>query len=218
MLSLVIHKVNTGLLKVNLSNKKHFIWLAPCVQISSMQRVWMQNWRNARACPTPQNSNTLRVTLSCSSLISWISFHLLGSWVLWTESMNCRVPVRRRLSVPGRPSTQVINKSGGSNFRVDRDQCLFSWNTSTLALRIFLHYICLTMTFSCIIWSGSVLNVNEIIISLNFDAWILMCPMIHEIGMCLLIISWYFVFYLLLVCSILYWVAYPDVFWCVMFL
>jgi len=36
--------------------------------------------------------------------------------------------------------------------------------------------------------------------------------MIHEIGMFLLIISLYFVFYLLFVCSILYWVAYPDVF------
>jgi len=218
MLYLVIHKLTTGLLNSNLSNRKFFIWIASCVQISSGQRVWRWKWRNPSARPASQHGDALRVSVSCSSLIIWISFHLLRSVGLWTESMNCRVPVRRRLSVPGRPSTQVRNKSGGSNFRVDRDQCLFSWNTSTLAPRIFLHYICLTMTFSCIIWSGSVLNVNEIIISLNFDAWILMCPMIHEIGMCLLIISWYFVFYLLLVCSILYWVAYPDVFWCVMFL
>jgi len=130
----------------------------------------MQNWRNARARPTSQNSNTLRVSLSCSSLISWISFHLLGSRVLWTGSMNCRVPVRRHLSVPGRPSTQVINKLCGSKFHVDRDYCLFSLNTSTVAPRILFQYICLMMTFSCIMWSGSVLNVNEKIVSLNFHA------------------------------------------------
>ena len=46
----------------------------------------------------------------------------------------------------------------------------------------------------------------------KFSCLNLVCPMIHGIGMFLLIISWYFVFYLLFVCSILYWVAYPDVF------
>jgi hypothetical protein len=114
------------------------------------------------------------------------------------------VLARRRMSVPGRPTTQVRNKLGGSYFHVDRNHCLFSWNISTVAPRIFFHYICLTMTFSCIIWSDSALNLNEKIVSLNFHAWILVCPMIHEIGMLHQIISWYFVFYLLLVCSILH--------------
>jgi hypothetical protein len=68
------------------------------------------------------------------------------------------------------------------------------------------------MTLSCILWSDCVINFSEKIISLNFHALIVVCPMIHEIGMFLLIISWYFVFHLLLVCSIPYWVAYPDVF------
>ena len=183
------------------------------MQISSMQRVWMQNCRNPRPRPPSQHSNTLRVSLSCRSLSSQISFHLLGSKVLCTGSMNCRVLVRRRLSVPGRPSTQVRNKLGGSYFRVDRNHCLFSWNTSTMAPRIFFHYICLTMTFSCNLWSEDALNVNEKIVSLNFHAWTLVCPMVCEIGMFHQIISWYFVFYLLLVCSILYCVAYPDIFY-----
>jgi hypothetical protein len=121
--------------------------------------------------------------------------------------VNCRVAARRRLSVPGRPSIQVRNKLGSSYFRVDRNHCLFAWKTSTVAPRIFFHYICLTMTFSCILWSDGALNVNENIDSFNFRSWILVCPMIHEIGMFHQIISWYFVFYLLLVCSILYWVA-----------
>jgi len=81
-----------------------------------------------------------------------------------------------------------------------------------VAPRIFFHYFYLTMTLSCILWSDCALNVSEKIISLNFHASILVCPLIHEIGMFLLIISWYFVLYLLLVCSILYWVAYPNVF------
>jgi hypothetical protein len=114
------------------------------------------------------------------------------------------VPVRRHMSVPGRPSTQVRNLLCGSYFCVERNHCLFSWNISTVAPRIFFHYICLTMTFSCIVWSDSALNVNKKIFSINFCAWILGCPMIHEIGMFHLIISWYFVFCLLLVCSILY--------------
>jgi hypothetical protein len=170
MLNLVRHKVTTGLLKGNHSNRKLFIWLTSCVQISSMQRVWMQIWRYPTAHPTSQHSNTLRVSLSCSSLISWISFYLLGSRGLWTGSMNCRVPVRRRLSVPGRPSTQVRNKLRSAYFRVDRNHCLFSWKTSTVTSRIFFHYICLTMTFSCILWSDSAFNVKEKIVSLSSHA------------------------------------------------
>jgi hypothetical protein len=122
------------------------------------------------------------------------------------------MPVRGHMSVPGRPSTQVRNLLDGSYFCVERNHCLFSWNTSTVAHGIFCHYICLTMTFPCIIWSDSALNVNENIFSLNFCAWILRCPMIHEIGIFHLIISQYFVFYMLLVCSILYWVVCRDVF------
>ena len=161
MLNLVIHKVTAGLLKGNHSNRKFFIWLTSCVQISSVQRVWRQKWRNPSARPASQHGDALRVSVSCSSLISWISFHLLRSRGLWTGSTNCRVPARRRLSVPGRPTTQVRNLLGGSNFCVDRNHCLFSWNTSTVAPRVFFHYICLMMTFSCILWSDSALNVNE---------------------------------------------------------
>ena len=161
MFNLVIHKVTTGLLKGKLSNRKFVIWLASCVQISSVQRVWRRKWRNPSALPASQHGDVLRVSVSCSSLISWISFHLLRSRGLWTGSMNCRVLARRRLSVPGRPTTQVRNLLGGSNCRVDGNQCMFSWNTSTAAPRIFFHYICLMMTFSCILWSDSALNVNE---------------------------------------------------------
>ena len=168
MLNLVIHKVTTWLLKGNLSERKLFVWLASCVQ-----RVWMQNWRNLRARPASQHSYTLRVSLSCRSLSSWFRFHLLRSRVLWTGSVDCRVPARRHMSVPGRPITQVRNLLGGSYFRVDRKHCLFSWNISTVAPRIFFQYICLMMTFSCTLWSDGALNVNEKIVSLNFHAWIL---------------------------------------------
>jgi hypothetical protein len=174
--NLLIDKVTTGLLKGNLSNRIFFIWLTSCAQISSVQRVWRRKWRNPSAHPASRHGDALRVSVSCSSLISWISFHLLRSRGLWTGSMNCRVPARRHLSVPGRPTTQVRNLLGASYFCVERNHCLFSWNTSSVAHRIFFHYICLTMHF--VVWRC--VKSDKKIVSLNFYVWILVCSVIRE--------------------------------------
>ena len=168
MLNLVVHIVTTGLLEGNFRNRTFLISSASCVQISSVQRAWRQSWRSPSERPASQHGVALRVSVSCSGLSSWISFHLLRSRGLWTGSMNCRVLARRRLSVLGRPSTQVRNKLSGSYFHVERDHCLFSRNTPTVSAGTFFHYFCLIMTFSCILWSEGASNVNKQNVVLKF--------------------------------------------------